>query len=585
MRRLLILAAISASLALAASCREPTQITISITTDAKCTDIDGVGISVGVLGADLDNKPASAISLRCDAATGRVGSLVLVPSGSNSDEIAFRVTAGYGKKVDDCRPPFGAGCIVARRAVRYIPHTPLYVPVKLSVACNGIACDPTSTCENGRCIDARIDPTKCESVDGCALTPDGGAADGGSNEAGPDAPAHEAGTPTASPVATVGDVPAETGTAQQQHLIFATHSSRWWMFTVDDAAQTQLKTWWSTDFATWTPGATFSMAEATRNEARNFSVTYADVGGKDVVHLAYAHKVSGDAFTKHVRATIDTATITFGSDEFVVSSNYFPNGADPSAPVVALSNDGNVFLATGWANQKPYKMFDTTGNMDVYQSTSPDRGAGSGPLSGYVVHSWVPEFDNSRALVAIESGNMLAFWPQALGQVDTTDISWASSKESWVTHDTLFGVNSATGQDDWSVCGFSPTEVHAVLRKINGGANDGYEHRRFDTATGAWTSGAIIPNDPGAYGTGVVLLTNGKTMLLFALSADAANKVRYTRYDGAMWSAWSTLFGPTTKRAFLSGSGCSAKSPAAIAWTEGLAAPYRAMAAEVTALF
>jgi hypothetical protein len=578
-------AALAAAVVLAASCREPTQITVTITTDAKCADIDGVGVSVGVLGNDLENKPASALSLKCDDATGRIGTLVLVPSGSSNDEVAFRVTAGYGQRVDDCKPPFGKGCIVARRAIRYIPHTPLFVPVKLSVACNGVPCDPTQTCDNGACVDSRLDPNQCESPSGCdvsdagtdATMPDGGF------DAQPDAPPRDAGTPSAATIATVGNVPSATGTAQHQHIVYATHSGRWWMFTLADAAPTVLQSQWSTDFVTWTPAQGFTMSESSRGEARNFAVAYADVAGNDVVHIAYGHRTTGNPATNHVRATISGASIAYGTDEPVSSSNQWLPMDDPDGTNIALASDGHLFVATGWVNEKQFQGFDTTGNMDLYESTQADLGSGAGPITNYVLHSWVMNYDNTRALVPIESGGMLALFPLADSITSTSDISWAASKASWMTNATLFANAAPTSQNDWSVCGRTPTEVHAVRRLINSGQNDTYEHRKLDTTSLAWTTPpSTIPSESGPQDSGIVLLTNGTKLLLFAIDAQGA--IRYATYAGS-WSAWQTLFAPTAKRAFLSGSGCVAQGTAAITWTEGAAAPYKVMGAEVTKLF
>ena len=54
-------------------------------------------------------------------------------------------------------------CIVARRALRYLPHTPLTVIVEmLSTVCAGRVCDPhsTMTCVEGQCARARRSPIR-----------------------------------------------------------------------------------------------------------------------------------------------------------------------------------------------------------------------------------------------------------------------------------------------------------------------------------------------------------------------------------------------------------------------------------------
>jgi hypothetical protein len=180
---------------------------------------------------------------------------------------------------------------------------------------------------------------------------------------------------------------------------------------------------------------------------------------------------------------------------------------------------------------------------------------------------------------------MLAIWPLADGTPDTDDLSWATSKGSWMTNPNLFGGMINSAENDWSACGVSPTSVHVVRRRVNSGTNDAFDHMHFDATAGTWSVGQAIPSDPGLYGSGVVLLTNGTKLLLFAIGSDSATSLRYVEWDGAAWGTWATLFGTPVKRAFLSGTGCGMTNAAALTWTEGVTSPYRAMVAEVTKLF
>ena len=148
-----------------AGCRAPTEVVVELKTDVVCSDLQGVEIRVGPV-QGLDERPASASTDACSS-SGRIGSVVLVPSGGKSDEVAVQVVAGFGRPVEECQPPgYGPGCIVARRAVRYVPHTPLHLSIALRADCNGVACDETTTCRNGECVDAHVsDPSSCTS--GC----------------------------------------------------------------------------------------------------------------------------------------------------------------------------------------------------------------------------------------------------------------------------------------------------------------------------------------------------------------------------------------------------------------------------------
>jgi hypothetical protein len=163
--RLFALTVLGAALALG-SCRAPTEITLVLSTDVKCAEIRGTSVTVGALG-DIETKPATASSTFCDASSGDLGALVIVPSGGKGDEVAMKVIAGRGRDAASCTPPYGRGCIVARRAIHFLPHIALRVRVPLRAACDGVPCRDDQTCVSGSCVDAVIsDPGAC-SGDGC----------------------------------------------------------------------------------------------------------------------------------------------------------------------------------------------------------------------------------------------------------------------------------------------------------------------------------------------------------------------------------------------------------------------------------
>ena len=162
--------AASAGLALVAwfpACQSPTEITFVLTTDQPCASLGGTAISVGVLGTELDRKPATTVSKTCDDATHSLGKLVVTPSGASNAEVAARIVVGVGKSAEQCIVDgFVGGCIVARRALRFIPHTPLTVAVALEKACLDNPCAPTQTCSRGACIDAHAQDCQGSACDG-----------------------------------------------------------------------------------------------------------------------------------------------------------------------------------------------------------------------------------------------------------------------------------------------------------------------------------------------------------------------------------------------------------------------------------
>ena len=152
------------------ACRAPTEITLELTTDVPCASLSDVAITTGPATAP-EGSAFTVLTSQCDAATGRIGSLVLVPSGASDDAVAIKVTARVQQAGDPatgpCVAPYGPSCIVARRTLRYLPHTPLTLPVPLSRSCVGLPCAPNETCDRGVCrpVD-ECGETGCASPDG-----------------------------------------------------------------------------------------------------------------------------------------------------------------------------------------------------------------------------------------------------------------------------------------------------------------------------------------------------------------------------------------------------------------------------------
>ncbi len=196
----------------AIGCRSPTEIRLEVTTDQKCTDWKGAAIAVGELGVGLENAAPSTSTTSCDDA-GHVGSVVVIPSGADGANVAFKVVGAVDHGLEQCTEDAGyAGCIVARRALRFIPHETLTLTVPLEGACKDVPCTADETCVNGLCHSATIvDPTQCESTscgesalpsqieDGGAqfdaTVNDGGVNDGSANDAGDGGSAIDSGSP------------------------------------------------------------------------------------------------------------------------------------------------------------------------------------------------------------------------------------------------------------------------------------------------------------------------------------------------------------------------------------------------------
>ena len=165
-------------------CLDPTQITVTVSTDVPCATVEKGRASVRV-------GSTSAESSSCSAGAGpngsnRVGELVLVPSGSPDDGFVVTAVLGVTKPTADCDLAQPAGCIVARRSIRYIAHRPLRLPIALESSCLGVTCPANQTCSHGVCVDDTVDPNQCTNGD-CPI-PDAGAPDVSVADAsGPDA--------------------------------------------------------------------------------------------------------------------------------------------------------------------------------------------------------------------------------------------------------------------------------------------------------------------------------------------------------------------------------------------------------------
>jgi hypothetical protein len=147
-------------------CRSPTQLRVSLATDFGCAGFDSVAVAAGGT-APSASRARSADSRACN--DGQLGSIVIVPSGAKDDAIALEVSSPAG-----CATTAGSSCIVARRRLRYLPHTPLQIPVVLHAGCRGVACPVDQTCiVDGRCVDAEL--KTCTNTAGCDEAALGGA--------------------------------------------------------------------------------------------------------------------------------------------------------------------------------------------------------------------------------------------------------------------------------------------------------------------------------------------------------------------------------------------------------------------------
>jgi len=179
--------AVLASFAVAVSCREPTQVTVRVSTGAKCSELSGVEIVVGPDQQEtqhrFEKQFSTALTRDCDP-SGLIGTLVVAPGGHDATiVVAAGVTLGGAPAPEptSCADPeIAKSCIIARRRFSFLEHTSLTLPVVLDPVCIGKTCDPGSTCFKGACVDAAV---TCNGSD-CGLVQEHpGEGDAGANEA------------------------------------------------------------------------------------------------------------------------------------------------------------------------------------------------------------------------------------------------------------------------------------------------------------------------------------------------------------------------------------------------------------------
>jgi hypothetical protein len=190
-----------ATVGVAAGCEAPTEVTLVLTTNVSCATLKTQGTTITVGSADeIEDKAPVAVTDNCVASASGVntiGTFVVVPSHGRSDAFAVRVVTGVDRTASECaqgggQAPDYTGCIVARRDLAFVPHTPLTLPIVMRQDCVNIPCiaqgSEQETCVDGTCVSATItDPARCGGAGCSELT----LLDGGAGTGGPDAVASD----------------------------------------------------------------------------------------------------------------------------------------------------------------------------------------------------------------------------------------------------------------------------------------------------------------------------------------------------------------------------------------------------------
>lgn len=350
-----------------------------------------------------------------------------------------------------------------------------------------------------------------------------------------------------------------TGHATQSHLIYAVNSARWWLFYLT-STQT-LATAYSSDFVTWTTGATLTLSSPHLSEGRNFGVVYKNISSTDVVHIHLFYKNSNTVRQNwHVRCTISGTTATFGTEtQIPQTATGSLAGFGTDGCNTAIASDNSIYLSQ-WC---------TTGNGfgddDVAKSTNVDSGtAWTAGFASTTTTESVASATSSRQLLPLATGNMVELHDSGSTYQTPTQVRSTKWTTSWSTPIDVFGSTVAISENDWCAVRVNDTDIHAVRRS---GSNT-YDHRRYNAST--WAAGATVATQTSKAGAGVKLVSDGTDVYLVIVDSDAANTVRYCKWTAAAgtWGAWSAVETSTQVRGFLTGYPALVGTTIGLVWTQ-----------------
>jgi hypothetical protein len=622
------------------ACRSPTQITFDVSTDVPCAHLGETQVTAGPLAVfDRIGAPTSTAP-RCTA-EGTVGSLVVVPSDDEGALVAVQIVVGVDARTEACASDPSA-CIVAKRALRFIPHEPLKVKVGLDRACEGVTCEGAQTCVEGVCRDAVIgDSTACEG-DGCgdtALGPGGGggpadgappvdatvaadaATDGATGEAGeagdagddsgddsgdaapdgeagPDAadasscPLASAAAAVVSPIGPTAMATA-TGLGQQRHLVADRACQYHFFFPHDDGSS--IDSLVSGDLVSWSPGEAIPLPSGYGGVlyGDDFAVAYADLDGGEVLHFVadVEPTVGGSTSVVHARAPLQGGHLGTPSVFPFIGHQGGNIGCNQDGPSVLVARDGHAYDATGWF-QHPGGECD----LNVFRSDGVDDGqtfdGGSFTMVGW---SSVTGFAAAHDLLELPStGAILGAYTDYVSNAQVADqIAVVSSP-----FDAGFGQGAGPSEDvfevagqawfgDWGLCRRADDDVRVVRHSlsVDGGTSSAFQAARWNGAS--WAADVAPATSAGALNGGLALVSSpdpSKGMILATVDADGAHvDLQLWTPATGVWSPLPAIARPGLVQS-LSGSGCGSARPA-VFWTESTDAGYEMMVADVSGYF
>lgn len=373
-----------------------------------------------------------------------------------------------------------------------------------------------------------------------------------------------------------GTIPDITGLGVQRHMI-KDSAGRAWLFYLSSGSLTTLRTQVSgvNDLTTWAAGATFTLGKSVNSDPGiDFSVAYKAISGVDVVHITGAYNNANNEQTWHLRATISGTTITFGAEGDTSGHSAAYTGRLGTA--VAIDSANNIWHASGWL------LNSGSGDPQIAKSSNADAGTSwtAGFAAATDFDNAINQFVNDQAIIPLASGAVLYLWGDtdsgtwAVGTEVNNDINYCVSDGATNTPSPpattgLFGSTSLGGMNDWGATGRGTATIDVVRRT---GSNT-YAHR-VGTISGSpksvsWGAGGSIPTQASVGTTGgLPMVSDGTNTWLFVIDSGAGNHVRYCKYNGSSWGAWTDLETSSATRSYLGAWYDAATSTIVVYWTQ-----------------
>lgn len=351
-----------------------------------------------------------------------------------------------------------------------------------------------------------------------------------------------------------------TGMCTQTHLIYATNSARWWLFFFS-GTQT-LATMWSSDFVTWTAGATLTLAHPHNSEGRNLGVAYANLSSNDVVHIGVSYQNSTTSHQHfHVRATISGSTISYSSELQVSGTGIdnFSHANDGTTTVIGsggqVTDGASFFLDTvSWDDFEAYVFANSDNGTSWTQSSTTAQARVASAGNGISSH-----------FLAMLSSTSMLFLTDKNGNSNSTDLQWSKWTGTWSATASVIG-SAQTGfaANDWGAVARSTSDVHCLIRL----STNTYKHMRYNGT--AWSAGDSVATQNSLASGGIAMATNGTNVWAFVIDTDTPNTVRVSKWiSGTGWSAWTAFESSTQTRKNI---GCCPQlenTLISVYWTEG----------------